>query len=108
MFSPLLVHVTPKKSTKNTKIKHPFHVSRKWEFFFPKISSFFFVGLEKRGGKLSNTWCAMKFFVDFGSVDFNKMPEMQMQIAGFVSSYFLGFILIFPAAVSSVLDFPVA
>ncbi|KAM3220796.1 hypothetical protein P3L10_020064 [Capsicum annuum] len=27
---------------------------------------------------------------DFGSVDFMKMSEMQMQMAGFVSSYFGG------------------
>lgn len=58
---------------------------------FFKNHIFFSVGLilvlKKIGGKLSNSWCAMKVLVDFGSVDLKKMSEMQMQ----ENTYFVGF-----------------
>ncbi|KAJ8562145.1 hypothetical protein K7X08_011436 [Anisodus acutangulus] len=64
-------------------------------------------------GKRSNTLCAMKVLEDFGSIDFKKMLVMQMQIVGFVSSYFgCSRVRIFlpemdfPAFISLVLDFP--
>lgn len=49
---------------------------------------------KKEWGKKSNTLCAMQDSVDFGSVDFKTMLvyqlQMQMQIVGFISSYFMG------------------
>ncbi|OIS97261.1 hypothetical protein A4A49_30830, partial [Nicotiana attenuata] len=49
---------------------------------------------ENEWGKESNTLCATKVSVDFGFADLKKMLvhqlQMQMQMVGFISSYFMG------------------